>query len=150
LNKSPVNDNRYDDSFFEFEKEYFYFVRTVSLGTDAQPTESSESNIFRIKPVDTFPPSAPAAVTIAATPTEISVFFPANPEPDVVGYRIYRSTDPDLVKERWELLTPELLTTNTFQDNKVESGKTYFYYVTATDKFKNVSAPSDVVNETIP
>jgi len=150
LNKTPINESRYDDSFFEFEKEYFYFVRTVSLGTDAQPTESSESNIYKIKPVDTFPPSAPAAVTIAATPTQISIFFPVNPESDVIGYKIFRSIDPDLVKEKWELLTPELLTTNTFQDNKVESGKTYFYYVTATDKFKNESAPSDVVNETIP
>lgn len=150
LNKTPVTESRYEDAFFEFEKEYFYFVRTVSLGTDAQPTESAESNIVKIKPIDTFPPSAPAAVTIAATPTTISIFFPVNPETDVVGYSIYRSTDPDLIKEKWELLTPELLTANTFQDQKVESGKTYYYYVTSTDKYKNVSEPSEVVSETIP
>ena len=59
LNQSPVSDSSYDDRFFDFEKEYFYFVRVVSLGTDAAPTESSESNIVRVKPVDTFPPSAP-------------------------------------------------------------------------------------------
>jgi fibronectin type 3 domain-containing protein len=112
--------------------------------------ESSESNIVRLTPVDTFPPSPPTAVTIAATPTEISIFFPINPETDVVGYRVYRAVDPDLPKVQWELLTKEPLTANTFQDRNVESGKTYHYYVTAIDKFNNVSEPSDVVGETIP
>lgn len=150
LNQSPVADPSFDDRFFDFEKEYFYFVRAVSLGTDAAPVESSESNIVRIKPVDTFPPSSPAAVTIAATPTTISIFFPANPETDIAGYLIYRSTDENLPKAQWQPLTKELLTVNTYQDTSVESGKTYYYYVTATDKFKNVSEPSEVVSETVP
>ena len=73
-----------------------------------------------------------------------------NPEKDVVGYKIYRSIDKDLTKDQWTLLTPELLKTNTFQDTKVESGKTYYYYMTATDKFGNVSDLSEVVSETVP
>jgi len=68
----------------------------------------------------------------------------------VVGYRIYRSTDKDLDKVKWQLLTTELLKTNTFQDTKVESGKIYYYYLTATDKFGNVSEMSEVVSETVP
>ncbi|MEQ1762673.1 MAG: hypothetical protein ABL984_05930 [Pyrinomonadaceae bacterium] len=150
LNQSPVSDASYEDRFFDFEKEYFYFVRAVSLGTDAAPTESSESNIVKIMPVDTFPPSAPAAITIAATPTSISIFFPANPETDIDGYSVYRSTDANLPKDQWTLLTKDLLKANTFQDEAVESGKTYFYYVTATDKYKNVSEASEVVSETVP
>ena len=35
-------------------------------------------------------------------------------------------------------------------DEAVEAGKTYFYYVTATDKYKNVSQASEVVSETVP
>lgn len=150
LNTSPVSDANYEDRFFDFGKSYFYFVRAVSLGTDAAPVESSESNIVKIEPVDTFAPSAPAAITIAATPTTISLFFPANPETDISGYKIYRTTDNSLPKDKWELLTPELITVNTFQDDKVESGKTYYYYVTATDNAKNVSEPSEVVNEVVP
>lgn len=150
LNQTPVSDTTFDDRFFDFEKEYFYFVRAVSLGTDAAPTESSESNIVKIKPVDTFPPSAPAAVTIAASPTSISIFFPANPETDIEGYSVYRSTDENLPKDQWTLLTKDLLKSNTYQDETVESGKTYFYFVTATDKFRNVSEPSEVVSETVP
>jgi hypothetical protein len=150
LNATPVNEEEYQDRFFEFGKEYFYFIRAVSIGTDAQPVESGESNIIRLTPVDTFPPSPPTAVTIAATPTEISIFFPVNPETDVMGYRIYRSMDPDRPKDQWELLTKETLTANTFQDRDVESGKTYHYYVTAIDRFNNVSEASEVVSETIP
>lgn len=150
LNTLPVSGLSFEDRFFDFEKTYYYFVRAVSLGTDAAPVESSESNIITIKPVDTFAPSTPAAITIAATPTSISLFFPANPENDVAGYSIYRTTDNSLSKDKWDLLTPDLLTVNTFQDDKVESGKTYYYYVTATDKFRNVSQPSEVVTEVIP
>ena len=150
LNQTPVSDANFEDRFFDFDKEYFYFVRAVSLGTDAAPTESSESNIVKIKPVDTFPPSAPAAITIAATPTSISIFFPANPEADIEGYSVYRSTDENLPKDQWTLLTKNLLKANTFQDEAVESGKTYFYYVTATDKYKNVSESSEVISETVP
>ena len=150
LNRAPINDEDYDDRFFEFGKEYFYFVRAVSLGTDSRPTESGESNIVRLKSVDTFRPSAPTAVTIAATPTTISIFFPVNPETDVVGYRIYRSTEATLPKGQWELMTKEPQAANTFQDSAVESGRTYYYYVTAIDKFGNVSEPSETVNETVP
>lgn len=149
LNKTPITDTDYDDQFFEFGKEYFYFVRTVSLGTGARPTESAESNIVNVKPVDSFAPSPPAAITLAATPTTISIFFAINPEKDIAGYKIYRTTDENLDKSEWTLLTPELLTTNTFQDSRVESGMTYFYYLTATDKAGNVSTPSEIVSETV-
>lgn len=149
LNKTPVTEITFPDRFFEFGKEYFYFVRAVSVGTGGLPIESTESNIVTVKPIDTFAPSAPTSITLAATPTTISIFFPANPENDVAGYHIYRSTDPNLKRSDWTLLTPNLLETNTFQDTNVESGNTYYYYLTATDKFGNVSEPSEVISETI-
>jgi hypothetical protein len=150
LNRTPVIDTFYADRNFEFDAQYFYFVRTVSLGTGGEPVESSESNIASIRPVDTFQPSAPAMITIAASPTTISIFFPANPESDVVGYRIYRSSDPEKPLDEWELLTAELLKATTFQDTRVQTGETYFYYITAVDRFGNVSPPSEVVQERVP
>ncbi len=150
LNDTPVTSIEYRDEFFEFDKPYFYFVRTVSVGTGGEPIESGESNIVNVKAEDTFAPSAPSAITLAATPTTISIFFAANPEKDVKGYSIYRTEDEDLAKDKWELLTSELLPTNTFQDSKVEAGKRYFYYITATDKAGNVSEASEVVSETVP
>lgn len=150
LNQTPVSDTNFDDEFFEFDKPLFYFVRAVSVGTGGSPVESRESNIVQILPKDTFPPSPPAAITLAATPTTISIFFATNPEKDVTGYRLYRSEDPSLEKASWTLLTPEPITTNTFQDPRVDSGKTYYYYLTAIDKAGNISEPSEVVSETVP
>jgi fibronectin type 3 domain-containing protein len=150
LNKTPVTETTYSDTFFDFGKDYYYFVRAVSVGSDAIPTESLESNILKLHPVDTFTPSAPASLTIAATPTTISLFFPANPENDIAGYKVYRSTERNADGSKWDLLTSKWLTATTFQDTNVESGKTYYYYVTATDKNGNVSQPSEVVSETVP
>ena len=150
LNKTPVSETDFEDEFFEFDKPLFYFVRAVSVGTGGEPIESGESNILRLSPKDTFPPSPPSAITLAATPTTISIFFATNPEKDVTSYRIYRSTDENLDKQKWELLTPEPLTTNTFQDTRVESGKKYYYFLTAADKAGNISQPSELVSETVP
>jgi hypothetical protein len=150
LTKSLITATEYDDRFFEFGKLYYYFVRAVSTGTQSEPIEGAESNILKFTATDTFAPAPPASITIAAAPGTISIFFAVNLETDVTGYRIYRSTDRDLPMAQWTLLTPELLKTNTFQDSKVESGKVYFYYLTATDKFGNVSGPSEIVSETAP
>lgn len=150
LNKNPVPRSEFADPTFEFDKEYFYFVRAVSAGTDGTPTESGESNIVEVKPKDTFRPSPPSSITIAASPDAISLFFPPNPESDVAGYKVFRSEDESLPKSEWKLLTATLLDTTTFQDKQIEKGKTYFYYLLAVDKFGNASEPSDVISETVP
>lgn len=150
LNKTPVKDADYSDVSFEFDKQYFYFVRSVSSGTGDSPTESTESNVLEVAPKDIFAPSPPTAVTIAASPTSISLFFPPNPETDVVGYKVYRSEDGTAPKANWQLLTSKYQDANTFQDSTAEVGKTYFYYVTAVDKFNNESSPSEVVSDKIP
>lgn len=150
LNASPVKSADFEDEFFEFGKTYFYFVRTVSSSADGSPVESSESEIVEVKPIDTFPPSPPTSLTIAASPNAISIFFPVNPENDVVGYLIYRSTDESIPKEEWELLTVKPIPLNTYKDENVEAGKTYFYFVKAVDKFGNISGPSEVVSEKLP
>lgn len=150
LNEKPVNETEFADKSYEFSKDYFYFTRTVSLGSNAEPVESLESNIVKVSPQDIFPPSPPSAITIAAAPNNLSIFFATNPEKDIAGYRVYRSTDRNLPLSEWQNLTSELLTTTTFQDLKVESGKTYFYYLTALDNAGNKSEPSEIVAETAP
>lgn len=150
LNESPITGNIFNDSFFEFGAKYKYFVRTVSLGGDSEPIESLDSNVIPVSPKDTFPPSPPNAITVAAAPNTISIFFAVNPEKDIAGYRIYRSVNPNQPKADWLPLNRELLTLNTFQDKNVEQGKTYYYYLTAVDKAGNVSDSSEVVSETAP
>lgn len=150
LNKTPVNKNEFSDTSFEFGNKYRYFVRAISLGTDGQPVESTNSETFNVGPVDTFAPAPPTGITIAAAPNSISLFFAVNTEKDIAGYRIYRSENPSILLSEWTLITPELLTTNTYQDKTVQSGKTYYYYIKAFDKTGNVSQPSEQVSETVP
>ncbi len=150
LNSYPITDVSFNDKNFGFEKVYEYFVRTVSLGNNGEPVESLDSNKIEVKPKDTFAPSPPSAITIAAAPNNLSIFFAVNVEKDVAGYKIFRTINPNQPKSEWMLITKETLLSNTFQDFAVESGKTYYYYLTAIDKAGNVSQPSEVISETAP
>ena len=150
LNNTPFTGNTFSDKSFEFEKKYSYFVRAVSLGANGVPVESLESNLVVVVPKDIFAPGAPTAITIAASPGSLSIFFAVNPEKDIAGYQVYRSQDKNLALNEWNTLTPDLLKTNTFLDKSVESGKTYYYYLKAVDFAGNISQPSEIVSETVP
>ena len=150
INSKIVTGTRFSDQAFRFGEEYNYVVRSVSLGTGGNQVESLNSNALPVATVDTFAPTAPAKPSIAATPGRLGIFFPANPERDVAGYYIFRSTDPDLAKGSWTKVTPNLLVRTTFQDETVESGKKYYYYIVAVDAAGNKSEPSEVESETAP
>jgi hypothetical protein len=150
LNKSPVAGTEYSDKTFKFGETYRYIVRAVSLGTEGAQVESLNSNSISVSPRDIFAPSAPTSISLAPAPGRLGLFFPANPEADIAGYNLFRSTDPDLPKNKWDKLNSELLTKTTFQDEKVETGKRYYYYLTAVDRAGNTSEPSEVVSETVP
>jgi hypothetical protein len=149
INQTLVNGTQYQDKNFKFGEHCVYVVRAVSLGTEGAQVESLNSNSLPLDPVDTYPPAAPQHLTAAPANGRISLFWFANPEPDVAGYNIFRSTDPDLPRQ-WTKLTPTLYMRTTFTDERVEVGKTYYYYVVAVDTAGNISAPSEVVSETVP
>jgi hypothetical protein len=150
LNPALISGLEFVDKNFKFGETYRYLARSVSLGTGGAQVESLNSNVIAIRPLDTFKPSAPGPVSLAPAPGKLSIFFPANPEPDVAGYFIYRSTDANLPKDKWTKLNSALSTKTTFVDENVESGKTYYYYITAVDQAGNVSDPSEVKFETVP
>jgi predicted phage tail protein len=153
LNPKPITATEYADKSFQFGTTYRYVVRAVSLGTGGAEVESLNSNAVEILPQDVFAPAAPERPSIAApepNSARLAIFFAANKETDIAGYNIYRSTDPNLPKQNWTKLNQALLTRTTYQDDKVEPGKTYYYYITAVDKAGNVSAPSEIGSEKAP
>jgi len=153
INSGLISGTEYADKNFQFGKDYRYVVRAVSLGTGGAQVESLNSNSVAVAPRDIFAPAAPERPSIAApepSSARLAIFFAANKETDIEGYNIYRSTDPNLPKQQWTRLNQTLLTRTTFQDDKVESGKTYYYYITAVDKAGNVSPPSEVASEKAP
>jgi predicted phage tail protein len=150
INTGLVTGTQYADQNFKFDETYTYIVRAVSLGTLARQVESLNSPGIEAKPQDKYSPAAPAGLSIGLAPGRLSLFFAANSEADLAGYLIYRSTDPNLPKEQWTLLTPSILTRTTFTDENVDPGKTYYYYVIAVDTTGNKSQPSVVISETAP
>jgi hypothetical protein len=152
INSALVSGTTYADRNFKFGNDYRYLIRSVSLGTGGAQVESLNSNAVAVQPRDLFAPAPPERPSIAPDPSfgRLAIFFAANKETDIAGYNIYRSTDPNLPKQNWTKLNPELLTRTNFRDEKVESGKTYYYYIVAVDNAGNVSQPSEVTSETVP
>ncbi len=152
INAAPISGTEYSDKNFQFGNNYHYIVRAVSLGTGGAQVESLNSNSVVVTPKDVFAPAAPERPSIAAPEpgsARLAIFFAANKETDIAGYNIFRSLDPNFPKP-WAKLNQTLLTRTTFQDDKIEPGKTYYYYVTAVDKAGNESPPSEVGSEKAP
>ena len=150
INTALISGTDFVDKNIKFGENYRYAVRSVSLGTEGAQVESLNSNVLMVSPRDVFAPSQPSGISVVGAPGRISLFFAANPEPDIAGYNIYRSVDPNLSKDRWTKLNTSLLTRTSFQDELVETGRRYYYYLTAVDQAGNVSAPSDVYSEEVP
>jgi hypothetical protein len=153
LNDEPLQNLRYVDTRFEFGKRYEYVLRALSTLTNGASLDNAiESNACRpltLTPKDTFPPSAPTPITIASIGGLVSVYWPLNPEADVVGYNIYRSGVEKAPADRWIKLNPQLHKTASFRDDKVEVGKQYFYQITAVDAYGNESERSETKSETV-
>jgi len=150
LNQEPVTGSQYADKTFKFGEKYLYFARSVSLGTEGKHVESLDSNKIPVSQLDIYPPAPPDLAPPGISLGRIALFWSANTEPDLAGYILFRSTDPNLQLDRWTRLTPEIYTKTTFTDTNVETGKTYYYYVIAVDTAGNKSNPSRVVSETVP
>ena len=148
LNAEPITTTTFADTKFQYGADYIYVARALSQGANGL-IESADSPPLRFTPKDTFPPSAPEPLTIASANGVISLFWPSAPERDVVGYNVYRASSADAPNDQWIKLTPQPITPVTFRDDRVQIDQTYFYRVTAIDRFNNESKPSPVVSETV-
>lgn len=147
LNPEPVTGTSFTDTRFQYLVDYVYFVRALSQGASGL-VESADSEPLSFKPVDIFAPSAPDPVSIASANGTISLFWPSSPERDLVGYNIYRANSADTPDKDWIKLNDQPLTPVTFRDDLVVIDQTYFYRVTAVDRFNNESARSRLAGET--
>lgn len=145
LGITPTPD--YLDSSFDYGKAYAFVVRSV-VDSPAGPLESGDSNQVELTPKDTFPPASPQGVVAAIQPgaapgsSVVELSWSINVEPDLAGYRVYRSEKEG---ERGLLLTPELLPSPTYRDPAVQSGQHLWYSITAVDRAGNESVPSSRV-----
>jgi hypothetical protein len=128
------------DRTAEFGKPYTYMVqRVVKLGENrtAQSELSDEASII---PKDVYPPAAPRGLRVVAGPSSIELTWDRSPEPDLAGYRVYRSVGGGA----WEKLA-DVSQAPAYSDHQVESGKSYQYQISAVDQAGNESPRSAVV-----
>jgi len=137
----------YEDRGFDYGKTYAYVVRSA-VPAGGELLESGDSKAAMVTPKDIFPPAPPQSVVAAvllgssAGSYVVDLSWGINVETDLAGYRVYRSAG---LGTRGELLTPELLLTPAFRDTSVQSGRSYWYRVTAVDRAGNESGPSQPV-----
>lgn len=98
------------------------------------------SNTAAGTPRDLTPPAPPRELTAIKTPHGVRLVWPASPEPDVAGYRIYRQTGSKAPKRIGEVMVPNI----SFIDRNPPTRGRVFYTVTAFDTAKpaNESPPS--------
>lgn len=158
LNDQPLAEARFVDRGFDFGASYEYAVRAISraggqenqaANDPARPTvvESDESQLLLHAAKDTFAPAAPSLVTVASINRVVSLFWPLNTEPDIAGYHIYRAEEEKGKPSAWRRINSQLHQTGSWRDERVVVGRTYFYQVTAVDRFGNESQRSDTVSE---
>ncbi len=95
-----------------------------------------------VSPVtDTVPPNPPAGLSIGLEPDRVMISWEENAEPDLAGYRIYKSSNE---QGPFRLATPQLILCPWYYDTPTPMEKT-FYKVTAVDQSGNESAYSQVI-----
>ena len=145
-------ETEYRDAKFQFGHAYFYTVRQVTQFENSS-VESADSPPAILVARDIFPPAAPQGletVGVPATneaPVSVELTWTINAEPDLAGYNVYRSEEPETPGRK---LNSEPLLVPTFRDISVAPGKTYFYRVGAVDRSGNQSPLSSAVEASVP
>jgi|GEM_PF-226243 len=126
LNATPIastglSTQAYDDSAVVNGTTYYYVV-TADYGADG---ESPASNEVHATPYN-YPPSIPTGFTASNTGTSVSMSWSANPENDVVGYKIYERIDAN----DWVAIDS---TAGLSYSLTVENNHVYQYKLTAYD-----------------
>jgi fibronectin type 3 domain-containing protein len=135
-------DTGYGVTHLSSETQYHFRLKAF----DEVPNNSSYSNTVSVTTLDVTKPSAPTELKVYnPTKNSLSISWKANPEPDVAGYNLYRSTS---LSGSYNIINSELITKTTYQDTKLDEFTTYYYKVTALDDAELESEFSDTAYET--
>jgi fibronectin type 3 domain-containing protein len=143
LNQKPIKDTHYRDTFVVNDRNYQYAVRSVSKAGETL-IEGDSSTPIIVAPVDLVPPSPPTGLAAFPLANGMELRWIANPESDVVGYRIYRRR---VFEPTFKRLTDEIVWETFYLDTGVRRGEEYDYHITAIDgsRHQNESAFSELV-----
>ncbi len=141
-NLSIIKDIHFDDTQFLFESRYSYFVRASAAGVSPF-LESVDSDTIEVTPRDTFPPGPPMELSAVVGDSFITLIWESNQEKDLAGYKVWRKNQGET---KYQLITPELIESNSYMDSQVKDNIHYEYVITACDISGNESEESQPVS----
>ena len=143
LNSKPTEGTYYRDIQVVNDRDYQYVVRSVKKAGETF-IEGGNSNPINVAPVDLIAPSRPTGLAAFPLAEGMELRWIANPESDVMGYRVYRRK---VFEPTFERLTDEIVRETFYVDRSVRTGEAYDYCVTAIDgsPHQNESAFSERV-----
>ena len=148
----PIEQSKYVDLTFEWEKKFEYRIAVVTQRTGSQNilVEGEDSQTASVFAHDVFPPAQPRELqAVFSGPGQqkfIDLSWAPNLEPDLAGYNVYRHEEGAAPVK----INAQLVTSPSLRDEHVEAGKTYFYAVSAVDVRGNESERSAETSENVP
>jgi hypothetical protein len=142
------------DQTFEWEKHYVYRATIVTAvtapGKPEVEVEGDDTPLAQVFADDVFPPAVPTGLQavfsgVGQAPFVDLVWSP-DTEADLAGYNVFRHEENQPPVK----LNSEPVRAPAFRDSKVESGRKYFYSVSAEDERNNESAKSEETSEQVP
>jgi hypothetical protein len=129
LNREPLKATQYTDLSVQNDIKYIYSVRSVKrvVKTDV---EGKGSPGIPVTPIKVTAPGAPVGLVAIPLKEGIELSWRKNPEPDILGYHVYRRKSGE---EEFKRLNESPVTKETYLDADVVSEQEYEYAVTAVD-----------------
>jgi hypothetical protein len=142
------------DQTFEWEKHYDYRVTVLTVvsetGNAEAEVEGDDSPVVQVFAHDIFPPAVPAGLQAvfsgAGQAPFVDLVWSPDSEADLAGYNIFRHEEASQPVK----LNSAPVKTPAYRDTDVQSGKRYFYSVSAVDERTNESARSEEASEQVP
>jgi fibronectin type 3 domain-containing protein len=129
LNRTPLTDTKYTDLNVENDKRYVYSVRAVKRVAKTD-VEGKGSLGIPVTPMKLTPPAVPSGLSVVPLKEGVELNWRKNPDPDLLGYYVYRRK---VGEEKFERLNEAPLTGETYLDKDAEPEQEYDYAVTAVD-----------------
>ncbi|GHT76294.1 hypothetical protein FACS189463_1090 [Bacteroidia bacterium] len=141
-----VQDSCFTDSINlnTLTKTIYYRLRAIDL----RGNQSDFSDVLELKRPDRIPPVSPLIQSLEEQKNSLALTWINSSSEDVARHHIYKKTESDSI---FHLIASFEKSKNIriFQDNVVERGKTYMYYVQAADESGLYSNPSSPVQITM-